>query len=68
MLFGLYTLALLIGPPDMGIRGPEAAAARIFAGIIWLIGLAAVVLLWRRDSSAFFKARAPHDQGAKLVN
>jgi hypothetical protein len=59
VLFGLYTLALLIGPPDVGIRGPETAAARILAGIIWLIGLAAVVFLWQRDSSAFFKARAP---------
>ena len=68
VLFGLYTLALLIGPPNMGIRGPETAVARILAGFIWLIGLAALVLLWQRDSSAFFKARAPRDQGAKLVN
>jgi hypothetical protein len=55
VLFGLDTLALLIGPPDVGIRGPEAAVARIFAGIIWLIGLAAVVYLWQKDSSVFFK-------------
>jgi uncharacterized membrane protein len=57
VLFGLGTLALLIGPPDMGIRGPESAVTRIFAGIVWLIGLGAVVFLWRKDSSAFFKAR-----------
>ena len=57
VLFGLDTLALLIGPPDLGIRGPEATVSRIFAGIVWLIGLTAVVFLWRKDSSAFFKAR-----------
>jgi uncharacterized membrane protein len=57
VLFGLNTLALLIGPPDMGIRGPEATVTRIFAGIVWLIGLTAIVCLWRKDSSAFFKAR-----------
>jgi hypothetical protein len=32
-----------------------AAAVRIVVVVIWLIGLAAVVLLWRRSSSAFFK-------------
>jgi hypothetical protein len=57
VLFGLNTLAVLIGPPDMGIRGPEATVARIFAGIVWLIGLTAVAFLWRKDSGAFFKAR-----------
>ena len=34
---------------------PVATGARIFAGIIWLIGLAAVVFLWQKDSSRFFK-------------
>jgi uncharacterized membrane protein len=55
VLFGLDTLALLIGPPDIGIRGPEATVARIFAGIVWLIGLTAVVFLWQKDSGVFFK-------------
>lgn len=57
VLFGLNTLALLIGPPDMGIRGPEATVNRIFVGIVWLIGLAALVFLWRKDSSDFFRAK-----------
>jgi HAAS len=57
VLFGLDTLALLIGPPDVGIRGAEAAVTRIFAGIIWLIGLAAVICLWQKDSGVFFKTR-----------
>jgi hypothetical protein len=59
VLFGLDTLALLIGPPDVGIRGPEAPVTRIFAGIIWLIGLAAVVYLWQKNSSTFFKILRP---------
>jgi hypothetical protein len=54
VFFALDTLALLIGPPDAGIRGPETAVTRIFAGIIWLIGLAAVVFLWQKDSGVFF--------------
>jgi uncharacterized membrane protein len=63
VLFGLDTLALLIGPPDVGIRGAEITVTRIFAGIIWLIGLAAVVFLWQRDSTVFFRALAPHGGG-----
>jgi uncharacterized membrane protein len=59
VLFGLDTLAVLIGPPDVGIRGPVTAVARIFAGIIWLIGLTAVVYLWQKDSSVFFKTLRP---------
>jgi hypothetical protein len=55
VFFGLDTLALLIGPPDVGIHGPGAALVKILTGIIWLIGLAAVVCLWRKDSGAFFK-------------
>lgn len=69
VLFGLDTLALLIGPPDVGIRGPELAAARIFAGIIWLIGLAAVVFLWRKHFRRFVKApRSRVATGAKSVS
>lgn len=60
VFFGLYTLALLIGPPDVGLRGPEAALAGIFGGIIWLVGLGAVAFLWQQDSSVFFRAvRSP---------
>jgi hypothetical protein len=65
VLFGLGTLALLIGPPDVGIRGPEAAVARIFAGIIWLVGLAAVVFLWQQDSSGYFKTARSVSAGGR---
>jgi hypothetical protein len=34
---------------------PEAALVKIFWFVVWLVGLAAVVFLWRGSSSAFFK-------------
>jgi hypothetical protein len=56
VLFGINTVAVLIGPPDMGYRAPAAALARIFVGIVWLAGLAAVVFLWQKSSRSFFRA------------
>ena len=55
-LFGLDTLILLIGPADLGIRGPASGPTEAFLFIAWLIGLGAIVLLWQRASSAFFSA------------
>jgi hypothetical protein len=28
----------------------------VFAIVTWLIGLGAVIMLWRRDSSAYYRA------------
>jgi hypothetical protein len=51
VLFGVATLDLL------GLLAfPEAAVAKVLAVLIWLIGLGAVVLLWRGTSTAFFRA------------
>jgi hypothetical protein len=55
VLFGLDTLALLAGPMDVGIAGGQPALARVGTGAVWLLGLAVVVLLWQRRSSAFFR-------------
>jgi ABC-type Fe3+ transport system permease subunit len=63
VFFGLYTVALLAGPPDIGLRGPGDDLSKIVAGIIWLVGLGTVVLLWRKDSGAFFKARPQRSPG-----
>ena len=38
---------------------PEAGLVKIWVLVIWLIGLAAVVLLWRRSSTEFFQGIAP---------
>jgi hypothetical protein len=51
VFFGLDTLSLLAG-----FARPEALFSRLVGLLIWLIGLGAIVLLWRRESSAFFTA------------
>jgi hypothetical protein len=54
VLFGLSTVDTLAG-----LTAPLAAAVKIWAVVIWLVALAAVVFLWRRESGAFFRqARA----------
>jgi hypothetical protein len=50
VLFGLATLDLI------GVfTEPETALALVFPVLTWLVGLGAVWLLWRPDSTAFFK-------------
>jgi hypothetical protein len=50
VLFGIATVQ---GGPSLLVV-PEAALVKIFWLVVWLIGLAAVVFLWRGSSSAFF--------------
>jgi hypothetical protein len=35
--------------------GVIAAVVRVWTVVVWLAGLAAVVFLWRRESSAYFR-------------
>ena len=51
VLFGLATLELLAA---LEVIGKDGVAQAFFAGLTWLSGLAAVWLLWRPASSAFF--------------
>ena len=51
VLFGIDTLDQVFGAAL-----PAAGGARIYAILIWLIGLAAVVLLWQRPSTAYFQS------------
>jgi hypothetical protein len=54
VLFGLTTLDLI------GVFSqPKTVLGLIFPVLTWLVGLGAVWLLWRPDSSAFFKPRGP---------
>jgi hypothetical protein len=55
VLFGLATLALLVGPSDLSLGSGQPVAARICTGIVWLAGLGAVILLWQRGSRNFFR-------------
>ena len=50
VLFVLATLDTFVG-----LTTPIATLSRIWAVVVWLAGLTAVVFLWRRDSSAFFR-------------
>jgi hypothetical protein len=51
VLFALATVDTL-----GGLSAPIAGAVKIWAILVWLVGLTAVVFLWRRSSTAFFKA------------
>ncbi len=52
VLFGLATLDLF------GVASqPKTLLGLVFPVLTWLIGLGAVVLLWRKQSTAFFQPR-----------
>jgi asparagine N-glycosylation enzyme membrane subunit Stt3 len=50
VLFGIDTLDQVAGAAV-----PSGGVVRIYSILIWLIGLAAVVLLWQRTSTDYFK-------------
>ncbi len=51
VFFGIDTLSLLAG-----LRQAEPVLTRVVSIVIWLIGLTAIVLLWRKESSEYFSA------------
>ena len=51
VFFGILTVGLLTG-----IRSSPSGRGLVLGVIGWLAGLGAVVLLWRRLSSVFFRA------------
>jgi hypothetical protein len=52
VLFGLWTI-----DTATSISQPGLILAMVFPIIAWLFGLGAVILLWRPDSTAFFKSQ-----------
>jgi hypothetical protein len=50
VLFGIDTLEQIAGAAT-----PQSGGVRIFAIIVWLIGLAAIVFLWQRPSTEYFR-------------
>jgi hypothetical protein len=52
VLFALATVDTFIG-----LATPIAGVVRIWAVVVWLAGLTAIIFLWRRDSSAYFRPR-----------
>jgi hypothetical protein len=53
VLFGLDTLFLLLGVAQAG-----AAAGTLVSILTWLIGLGAIMYLWRKDASAYISSQA----------
>jgi hypothetical protein len=54
VLFGLATLDTIVSAV-----APQAAAVKAWWPVIWLSGLVAIIFLWQRPSSAFFKGIRP---------
>jgi hypothetical protein len=52
VLFGLATLDLF-----GVVSQPKTVLGLIFPVLTWLVGLGAVVFLWRKESTEFFKPR-----------
>jgi hypothetical protein len=54
VLFAIVTIDTIVG-----LTAPLAGAVKIWGVVVWLVGLAAVVLLWQRPSTEFFTALRP---------
>jgi hypothetical protein len=50
VLFGIDTISLIAGAAT-----PGGAGTRIYGIVVWLVGLVAIIFLWRRESTAYFK-------------
>lgn len=58
VLFGLSTISMLSGLASAGVA--TGGVARLYGIVVWLIGLGAIIFLWQRQSTEFFKsASAP---------
>jgi hypothetical protein len=54
VFFGLDTLGLLAS-----FGQAETLLGRLVSLVVWLIGLGAIVMLWRKESSGYFAAARP---------
>ena len=54
VLFVIETINVVAGASAISSGG----ASRIFSIVIWLIGLGAIIFLWRRSSTEYFKSSA----------
>ena len=51
VFFGLDTLGILAS-----VRQAETLLGRVLSLLVWLVGLGAIIMLWRRESSEYFAA------------
>jgi hypothetical protein len=54
VFFGLNTLFLFLS-----LARPHASVGLIFNLLVWLAGLGAVIMLWRKESAPYFSPRTP---------
>jgi hypothetical protein len=54
VFFGIDTLSVIAGVAGAGTGG--GGLARIYAVLVWVVGLVAIVFLWQRSSSDYFRA------------
>jgi hypothetical protein len=54
VFFGLNTLNVLLQ-----LARPHASVALVVILLVWLAGLGAVIMLWRRESGEYFSRRTP---------
>ncbi len=54
VLFAIDTLNVATGVAA-GSGVPGGSATRIYGLVVWLVGLAVIILLWQRPSSEYFK-------------
>ena len=52
VFFGIDTLSVIVGAA--AVQG--GGLSRIFGILVWVIGLIAIILLWQRSSSDYFRA------------
>jgi hypothetical protein len=52
VLFAIETINVVAGASAIS----SAGASRIYSIVIWLIGLGAIIFLWQRSSTEYFKA------------
>jgi hypothetical protein len=53
VFFGLNTLFFLLS-----LARPHASVGLVFSLLVWLVGLGAVIMLWRKESGPYFAPRA----------
>src|SRR6266581_2792783 len=53
VFFGLNTLFLLLS-----LARPHASLGLVFNVLVWLVGLGAVIMLWRKESAPYFSRPA----------
>jgi len=53
VFFGIETIDLAVGS---AVPGGGGGASRFYGILVWLIGLVAIIFLWQRSSTEFFKS------------